>query len=336
MVRPVVLASSLALSLAGSLALSLCAPRSASAYPTSVVAVPNAEVVTFADVSTAFSAYFRFAPQPVDFSAGWVGIDFGVAPSLKLAKSPAGDIEIGGIEAGFDLFGPDENGRAAFELNFKAQLLHETDYLPGIAVGMFQISPDARSSALLGYFVLSKAFSVREINLGQVTLGMMSSFAGRGLVAPGCNSPGGKACLFRGAAPFEDKNAALLLGYRAPWFGPVTIGIDHLGGTSAVSSTNAAVIVRIVPEVFYLTGGVYFGNDRRASPPGPGSVDGFFVTASLYGTLLRLVNAMTPAKKPAEPPAKGKPGEPPDDRPEVSPSGNYPIEQRPSTDPPEQ
>lgn len=272
-------------------AFALSLSTSASAYPSSVIYAPSGEALPFG--SFALGAYAGLGLSPdVAFGSGWGGLNIGVVPSIDIANTPAGKIAFAGAEIGFDVFGPDEVGEPRFVLNAKVQLLKDSAFIPAIAIGFFQISPDPGRSAMLGYFSLSKSITIRDIEFGQVTFGMMRSFAGSSLIAPQCFVSGAPACLFRGAAPFEDQNGAFLAGYLSPWFGPVGFSIDHVGGTSAVSSTNLAVNFRFWQDdtggfAFVGLGG-FISNDRRDSPPGPGATDGVFIQAALISSLAGL------------------------------------------------
>ncbi len=277
----------------------MSAVRPAEAYPTSVVFAPSAETLDFGAFLTFFALNFRHNPQPVDVASLWGGLNVGVLPSVKLGDSPAGAIEIGGVEAGFDVGGPADDGRAALVFNFKAQLLRETLYLPAIAAGVFQVAADSRQGAALGYFALTKQLLIREVNLGQLTFGMMTSFANGGFVAPQCQISGAPYCLFRGSAPFEDRNAAFLAGYQSPAFGPMILAIDHVGGTSSVSSTNIMLGATLVPDILFTGAGVYFANDRRDVPEGPTIVDGFFLVVAFGHSLPRLFSQENGTKEPS-------------------------------------
>lgn len=260
----------------------LLSPRDGLAYPTSILAVPTGDAMSFGTINVAGALNFRTAPPPVDFSSGWIGLDFGTVPSVELTSSPLGDIAIGPIEGGFDVYGPSDDGRTAFVFNLKVQFLQETDYLPAFSVGFLQLSPDPNNNTALGYFAFTKAFSIRGFPLGDVTFGMMAGFGNGSLLAPGCITSSAPYCLFRGAAPYEDQNAGLLLAYRSPWAGPLAFAVDHIGGTSALSGTNVGLMAELVPESLYVASGVWFSNDRRDSPSGPPILDGFFLSASFY------------------------------------------------------
>lgn len=266
------------------------APGTADAYPTSVVFAPTGESLPFGSFATGFYAGLVASPQ-LSFGSSWTGIDVGVIPTIDIASTPAGKISFAGGEIGFDVFGPDESGRGRLVFNVKLQLLREATYWPAVSVGFFQLSPDANGAASLGYFALSKSFSIGDTELGQLTFGMMRSFADRNYIAPQCYVSGARSCLFLGSPPFVDDNGAFIAGYLSPWFGPIGFSIDHLGGTSAVSSTNLLVNVRLWEDQAGGVGvagiGGFLSNDRRESPPGPGAPDGvfvtFFVTSSLTG-----------------------------------------------------
>jgi hypothetical protein len=269
----------------------VAAPGVAEAYPTSVVFAPTAESLAFGSFATGLYSGVVLSPDPV-FGSAWSGLELGVVPTIDIATTPAGKISFAGAEIGFDLFGPDELGRGRLVFNVKLQLLKETRYLPAIAAGFFQLSPDKNGGASLGFFNLSKSFSAGDTELGQLTFGMMRSFADAGVVAPRCFVSGARACLFRGSSPFVDENGAFLVGYLSPWFGSVGFSIDHLGGTSAVSSTNFLLTYRLWEDHVGGVGvagiGAFLSNDRRDVPEGPGALDGVFATFYVTSSLTAL------------------------------------------------
>lgn len=297
----------------------------AAAYPTSVVFAPSGEAMPFGGFVLGSYAGVAVAPEPVRFSSGWGGLNVGVLPSFDVVPTSAGAVAFGGGEVGFDVYGPDLDGNATFVFNAKLQILEEAKYWPAISLGVFQVSPDAERGAMLGYFALSKSFSVRDVDLGQLTFGMMWSFAAGGRVAPQCFVSGARWCVFRGAGPFEDENGAFIAGYVSPWLGPLSVALEHVGGTSAVSSTNAAVNFRFWEDRAggYAGGGVgaFFSNDRRPSPAGPGVEDGLFVTLFLTSSLAGLTgwdptgdwlrDAPKPPPRPREDPFDAPPLVPP-------------------------
>lgn len=122
------------------------------------------------------------------------------------------------------------------------------------------------------------------------------SFAPDALIAPQCFVSGAQACLFRGSEPFLDGNGAFLAGYVSPYFGPVSFAIDHVGGSSAVSSTNVALNVRLWRDGAgtYVVAGIggYLSNDRRGPPEGPSVEDGLFLQVSLGGNIFGLIGGI--------------------------------------------
>ncbi len=281
----------LAITLPISLAIGLSSTN-ANAYPTSIVFAPNGEALAFGGFTIGAYSGFALSPQPVHFSSALGGIDVGVLPSVDIVTTPAGTIAFAGAELGFDVLGPDADGKVNPVFNAKIQLLKEATYWPAISVGFFQISSDPKRGARLGYFSISKSFTIRGTGVGQLTFGMMQSFADGPLIAPQCFVSGARSCLFRGSEPFLDGNGAFLAGYLSPWIGPVAFAVDYVGGTSAVSSTNVAVSFRLWQDGsggFLAAGlGGFFSNDRREAPPGPGAEDGMFVSVTLATSLAGL------------------------------------------------
>jgi len=294
-------------------------PNAASAYPTSVVFAPSGEALPFGGF--ALSSYLGMTvwPKPSRIGSVWGSLNVGVLPSLDLVTTPAGKLTFAGAEVGIDVFGPDTDGSPTFVMNVKLQLVKETDYWPALAIGFFQISPDSQRGQSLGYFSLSKSFAVRDTDLGQLTLGMMRSFVDDTLIAPQCFVSGAGTCLFRGSSPFEDGNGALLAGYLSPWFGPLGFSIDHVGGTSPVSSTNFSANVRFWQDgaggVAILGVGGFVSNDRREVPLGPGAEDGMFVSVafvSSFGALFGLSPIKDWSSDPTKPRRRNRRADPED------------------------
>lgn len=266
-------------------------PRAAGAYPTSIVFAPTGEAMPFGGVAAALYLGVGMTPDPVHFSSGWGGFDVGLLPSFDIIGTPAGAIAFGGGEFGIDVYGPDVDGHPTVVFNAKLQILKETKYWPALSFGVYQASPNAERGALLGYFAATKSIEIRDVELGQLTFGMMWSYAADSRIAPQCFMSGAPWCVFRGATPFEDQNGAFIAGWASPWIGPLSFGIDHVGGTSAVSSTNAALSIRLWEDATggWAGGGVgaFFSNDRR-EPDGPGIEDGLFVQLVLVSSFAGL------------------------------------------------
>lgn len=264
----------------------------AGAYPTSIVFAPTGEAMPFGGISAAAYAGVTLAAGPVRFGSAWGGLDVGVLPSFDVAPTPAGPLAFGGAEVGFDVYGPDADGNPTFVVNAKLQLLKEATYWPAIAVGVFQVSPDAERGALLGYFALSKSVAIGGVDLGQLTFGMLWSYADDARIAPGCLTSSARWCVFRGSGPFVDENGGFLAGWVSPWLGPISFAIDHVGGSSPVSSTNAAVNFRFWEDATggYVGAGVggFFSNDRRGTASTPGIEDGLFAQVVFVSSLAGL------------------------------------------------
>lgn len=276
---------------------------------------PSGEALDFGSFSGTFYFGARHTPAPVALSGVWGGLELGVLPSLKLADSAAGAIEIGGVEAGVDAFGPADDGNASVAFNFKMQLLKETTYLPAVSVGLFQVTPDLAQGAMLGFFALSKTPVIGDVDLGQFTFGMMTSFASTPYLVPQCFSAGAPYCLFRGSEPFEDGNVAFIAGYQSPHLGPMGLSVDYVGGTSVVSSVNVMVSATVA-DMLVAGAGLFFSNDRRGEPAGPAIVDGFFVAAAFTHSLPALLGLDGKGEKE---PSGGQDGPPPKEAAPVAP-----------------
>lgn len=305
------------------LSASLFAPR-ADAYPTSVVFAPSGEALPFLGFTAGMFGAVGLGPAPVHLSSFWGGAGIGALPSFDFSKTAVGPVSFAGGEIGFDVYGPGPSGGAVLVMNAKLQIIAEGPYWPTLAVGMFQISPDPKAAQDLGYFTLSKSFALRGSDLGQLTFGMMRSFASDAFVAPRCLEPiaGTATCVFRGSEPFLDKNGAFLAGYLSPSIGPVSFAIDFVGGSSPVSSTNVAAYFRLWNggSRGNLTAGLvgYFTNDRRASPPGPGIEDGALLSLTFASSITGLTGwdpvkdwSTTKKRLPHEDPFEAPPLTPP-------------------------
>lgn len=270
---------------------------------------PTGEAMPFGGFMASLYGGMALTPDPVHLSSGWGGLNAGVVPSLEIARTSVGSVAFAGVEIGFDIYGPEPDSRVALVLNAKVQLLKEATYWPAIAVGVFQVSPEAIRSGFFGYFSLSKSFSAGDTELGQLTFGMMRSFAPDARVAPGCFTSGARWCVFRGTAPFEDGNGAFLAGYVSPWIGPISFGIDHVGGTSAASSTNATMLLRVWQDGvggFAAAGiGGFFSNDRRGDAIGAGVEDGLFLQLYMVSSLAGLFG-LDPTKEWKSDPGKSR------------------------------
>jgi hypothetical protein len=241
-------------------AAALC-PTLALAYPTSVVFAPTGDVKGPGDVGALF--YYAAYVKP-SFGTGptWVGADIGLLP--KMAYGDSG-LSFGGLEVGVDAIATDIAGTdGAFikpVFNFKLQLLTESGWIPHFSIGAMEVSPFRieRSMNLVYGSFTKTLMSSSGTSYGRVTLGLGGAL----------NNPAGDpykdvAPVFYATAPFSGGSRLLMLaGYESPAFGPFSIGLDHVGGYSEVSSTNLAL--NMTPfEGGTLAIGGFVGSDPNA------------------------------------------------------------------------
>ncbi len=278
----------------------------AAAYPTSVIFAPTGDVREFGSVNTfAFAGANARATDAtsgekgVAFSSAWVGVGFGIAPSLAYTKT----LRFGGVEVGANVLAPDLRGTSELLPIFDAKfgLLAEGDYHPAVAVGLIGLAPRPKQMLNFGYLSLSKSLQIDGTSYGQLTLGIGRAFVPSSQMHPGC-ATSGDPCAFRGSAPFQDANASLLAGYLTPSFGPVSFAIDHVGGTSALSSTNLAVNLQVVTGGYFSLG-AWFSNDRRDEVTGGTPADGMFASVSISGSLKDMFSGGASPPEPSPAPA---------------------------------
>ncbi len=218
-------------------AIALC-PALALAYPTSIVFAPTGDVKGPGDVGALF--YYAMYVKPA-FGTGptWLGVDVGVLPKIPYGKS---GLSFGGLEVGVDAFASDLAGTSGSFVkpifNAKLQLVTESAWVPHIALGAMEVSPFRMERSMnLVYSSFTKTIMSSGTSYGRVTLGL-----GGALNHPGSDPFKDTAPVFYATAPFSrDSKLVLLAGYESPAFGPFTLGLDHVGGYSEVSSTNLAL-----------------------------------------------------------------------------------------------
>jgi hypothetical protein len=218
-------------------AVALC-PTLALAYPTAVVFAPTGDVKAPGDVGALF--YYAMYVKP-SFGTGptWVGADVGLLPKLSYGDS---GLSFGGLELGVDAIATDLAGTSgAFVkpvFNLKAQLLTESGWIPHVAVGAMEVSPFRMERSMnLVYASFTKTLASSASSYGRLTLGL-----GGSLNHPGSDPFKDTAPVFYATAPFSRGSKLLLLaGYESPAFGIFSVGLDHVGGYSEVSSTNLAL-----------------------------------------------------------------------------------------------
>ena len=236
---------------------------SAAAYPTSVVFAPTGEAKAFGDVSPLFYTSMAFTPK-VAPGASWTCLEVGVLPRFEYG----GGVFFGGLEIGANLIGSDllGSGRDYVKPVFDAKLhiLVEKGWLPHVAVGIMEVNPFRLNRSLnLTYVALTKTLQLGETSYGRLTLGLGGALADFSSDPDKDTYP-----TFYGTKPFsKDSRAAMILGYESPAFGPFSIGIDHIGGVSEVSTTNVALNLAPVDGAVVAVGG-WFGSDPDAFAAG--------------------------------------------------------------------
>jgi len=235
----------------------------AAAYPTSVVFAPTGEAKAFGDVSPLFYTSMTLTSPSGAAAPGtsWACLEVGVLPRFEYG----GGVFFGGLEIGANLIGSDLLGtghdyvKPVFDA--KLHLLVEKGWAPHVAVGIMEVNPFRLNRSLnLTYVSMTKTLQFGETSYGRLTLGLgwsLSDFS-----SDPDKATAGPA--FYATKPFsKDSRAAMILGYESPSFGPFSIGIDHIGGVSEVSSTNVALNLAPIDGAVFAVGG-WFGSDPDA------------------------------------------------------------------------
>ena len=237
----------------------------AAAYPTSVVFAPTGEAKAFGDVSPLlYTSMALTSPIGTTPGTNWACIEVGVLPRFEYG----GGVFFGGLEVGANLIASDllESGRDYVKPVFDAKLhiLVEKGWLPHVAVGIMEVNPFRMNRSLnLTYVSLTKTLQLGETSYGRLTLGL-----GGALGDFSSDHDKDAFPTFYGTKPFsKDSRAAMILGYESPAFGPFSIGIDHIGGVSEVSTTNVALNLAPVDGAVVGVGG-WFGSDPDAFAAG--------------------------------------------------------------------
>ncbi len=146
----------------------------------------------------------------------------------------------------------------------KLHILVEKGWLPNVAVGIMEVNPFRWNRSLnLTYVSLTKTLQFGETSYGRLTLGLGGALANFDGDPYKASFPA-----FYGTKPFsKDSRAAMILGYESPAFGPFSIGIDHIGGVSEVSTTNVALNLAPIDGAVFAVGG-WFGSDPDAFAAG--------------------------------------------------------------------
>jgi hypothetical protein len=225
----------------------LGASSSALAYPSAVVFAPSGEARGLGVVGAFLYTGLLYDPR-VAPGVTRVGTEVGLAPAIRYGSSGVG---FGGLEIGVDAINafayPGEAPYVKPVFDAKLQLVTESAWLPNVAVGAMELAP-ARHSQDVGYVSITKTLGTAGRSYGRVTLGLGVSFT---------RDPN----VFRPTPPFEGTSLFPLAGYESPPFGPFGLAIDHVGGTSEVSSTNVALNFAPMEGVTWAVG-ASFGNDR--------------------------------------------------------------------------
>lgn len=243
-------------------------------YPTSIIFAPNGDVKAAGDLSMFAYAGLELAPE-VQAESIWIGFQVGVVGSYRYGHSR---FAFGGVELGFDALLSDQAGTPQAYVkpmfNLKVGLLTEyhdspseaDGWVPHLAVGVQDVAPYKFSRSLnLVYWSGTEPITIGQVYLGRVTLGM-GGVANRFSEA--------NADVFSETWPFPPgSHLVLLAGYESPSAGPFSFALDHVGGTSEISSTNAAVSLTPLQGAT-ITIGVALANEVPGSRVW--SIGGFF------------------------------------------------------------
>lgn len=226
----------------------LVAPRFAHAYPSSVIFVPTGETRDLGNVEAFAYTAVTFAPK-TESDASWFGTQVGLLPRIRVAKGVAmGGLEIGVDALNADLYGTSEQFMKPLA-NAKLGLVSETRFTPALAVGAMVAPFHASRSQNFVYGVATKKFTFGDLDFGTVTAGVGGYLT---------RDPE----LYAATFPFQaGARVGLLAGYVSPSLGPLSLSVDHLGGTGEVNSTNAAINFKPT-ESLSLSLGAFAANDR--------------------------------------------------------------------------
>lgn len=141
----------------------LAAP--ASAYPTSLISVPTADILEYKALH--FGLY-TYTPWDFNEKGGYdLSINLGLFEGFQL-----GDLRLGALEVGVDATHPESFVGSSLSGSFKLGLLSETDFLPGMAVGSFYRGlPSNELTPNFNYLALTKSFVPGGFDLGSWTIG---------------------------------------------------------------------------------------------------------------------------------------------------------------------
>lgn len=275
----------------------------AAAYPTSVVFAPTGEAKAFGDVSPLFYTSMTLTPA-VGPGTNWACIEVGILPRFEYG----GGVFFGGLEIGANLIASDLLGtgddyvKPVFDA--KLHILVEKGWLPNVAVGIMEVNPFRWNRSLnLTYVSLTKTLQFGETSYGRLTLGLGGALADFSGDPYKTSFPA-----FYGTKPFsKDSRAAMILGYESPAFGPFSIGIDHIGGVSEVSTTNVALNLAPIDGAVFAVGG-WFGSDPDAFAAG---MFAYAVMNFNLGKTFGSKPPAEPAKVPAPLPENAAPAAPP-------------------------
>jgi hypothetical protein len=157
--------------------LALAAP--ARAYPTALITVPTAGIQPFKGYHLGLAAALQRTGSESPLAMASLAV--GLTPWFPLTET----LSAGALEAGVDLYYPfpfenglypargltSATGPTLAQPHLKLGLLQETDWLPGLAAGVYGIAlPDWQNSANLVHLSLSRTVTIAGIDLGQWTL----------------------------------------------------------------------------------------------------------------------------------------------------------------------
>lgn len=231
------------LAAASGLALGLAAP--AQAYPSSLVFAPVGGVMPAWEGQ--MYTYNGFYQGGLNY---WQGFQMGLWDGLQ----PWGEDgpSVGAVEAGVDIIAGIAIPMYKPIANVKVGLISEGEMWPSVSVGFSNFAFMAPNDSLnAAYVVGSKELKLGNFVLGSATLGALRAFSG----------PGAGAA-FTASAPLPAPYG-LLAGFALPPMGPFGLAIDHVGGTSELSSTNLVLNVALLPNTFTSIG-YAIGHDRSA------------------------------------------------------------------------
>lgn len=213
--------------------LALASP--ATAYPTALVTVPTAGIQPFKGTHLGLATAMQRSGSGTPMAMASLAV--GVVPWFALNDV----LSAGAIEAGVDVYYPlphenglypargltAENSPILAQPHLKLGLVQETEWLPGVALGITGIAlPDWQSSANLVHLSVTRTVSIAEIDFGQWTVAGYR----------------GNPSVLRGPAPANtDASSGVMLGFFRNLPFDLYVMADYSSGLHQTGGINLAL-----------------------------------------------------------------------------------------------